>query len=202
MEAVNGPGEPGGWRLIASWFADAGGISQTLSGLAALVGIYLIWVQIKDVKRARRAEIFLDLADRWTAIYPQRLAVLKLPPLDQNKVGENYGHDYRKLFRDPIWQDMRALLNFFEVVGLLVHQKFITPAEVFVLVSVDHFGGHCNDPASCAPDAPDPLPEDGTVFAILKPYLAFLRETYRSDIYCFYDQYLLPEYIRRTPLRP
>ncbi|HWT13240.1 MAG TPA: hypothetical protein VN231_10845 [Allosphingosinicella sp.] len=167
----------GAWNISP----DAISAGATLaSAILAALGIWFVWRQLRALSQQSRSQIFLDLADRWTAIYPARIQVLGMKATSVEALIAKYP-DYRQLFAEEFWPKMRELLNFFEVVGLMIHQKFITAPEVFVLVSVDR---------------------EGDMNAVLQPYINFLRLTYRDDIYKFYDEYLLPEYHKRVPLVP
>lgn len=190
MDAATMTPGPAASDLVARVLGDFG----AWSALIALVtlGFTLIFsmVQVRGVKRAERAQMFLDLSQRWTATYDHRQAVMKITAPD--KIVAAYGSDYRLLLESDHWKHIRPLLNLFETIGLLVYRGYVNPADIFVLVSVDNF-----------PDPAGPNdPSTGLLLEKMRPFIAHLRRHYRHDIYVFYDRFLLPEYAARRPLVP
>lgn len=177
-----------------------------VTGLTGMVGLLLIilqlWYVTRQIKRAGRqfelsqstetSRIFFEVMDRWAAQYQNRCSLLAKEPTTAEALVEKYGLDASKLLDDDLWQEeIRPLLNFYEFLGVLISNDKLDQDEVleriFTLVTVDVY-----------PDQ-NYVMEAGSMYKHLEPYLKYLRSdeftAYRSDIYVYYDQELIPEYI-------
>jgi hypothetical protein len=191
---------PGG---ILAWLG--GLVSQnmgtTLTIVLTCLTVLLTYRQFVE-SRAQRTQIFLNIADRWTKIYNDRLKIMALPDTSDAELEQLYGSNYQLLFDEKFWLSMRTVLNFFEIIGVMIHRKYIGRKEVFVLVSVDYYPtGDALERMQLAMGDLDPSLM-ATLYCKLRPYLLYLRRHYRADIYEFYDDYLLGLYAKRKPLRP
>ena len=92
------------------------------------------------------------------------------------------------------WAKLRDVCNFFEFLGVSLHEDHIEAEPLFVLVTVDVFKDIENgQPVSVA---------DGVMYSRLKGPIEYLRAVYRPDIYWYYDEYLLPRYKQHKPKKP
>jgi hypothetical protein len=162
--------------------------------LSVIVTVLFSVIQLRNAikglqggDKAFRAQIFMQITDKWSAIYKQRNAVLESEPttvkqLEENKnYQENDRPSYRKFLASEEWKGIREVCNFFEFLGLTLHQGFIEAGPLFVLVTVED--------------------KEGKMSRNLRPYIAYLRKHYRPDIYVFYD-YLFEQYKNHKPLLP
>ena len=150
---------------------------------------------------AYKAQMLLSLSEKWTAILPARYAMMTFLADGKNRdayIGTAANpRTTSAFFGQEEWHSptkgLRCVLNFFETLGLLIEQGYIDAADAFVLVSVDNFPDEATN---------GKLAEDGSFFKLVKPVLDYLRANYRSDMYVWYDQYLLPLYCKQPPLVP
>lgn len=129
---------------------------------------------------AARADSLFEIANRWSAIYLARNAVLAAEPIWEGRLAKEYGTDFNRFLNSPDWLEVRDVCNFFELLGMMLRENMVTREALFVLVTVDRFSD---------PDFPE-----GVMFERLRGRIEYLRKHYRPDIYTYYDQYLLPEY--------
>jgi hypothetical protein len=172
-------------------------ISTLFAAIATLFSFLQIQkntIQMKHQQQAERARVFMEITDRWSKIYPIRNHALAAPVVSKEDLLKNYGRDYKAYLDSQEWKDLRGVCNFFEFLGVVLHQKFITPGELFVLVTVDVFKQEAAGHVEQVPD--------GVMYSRLKGPISYLREVYRPDIYVFYDQYLLVRYKNHRPLVP
>lgn len=150
--------------------------------------------QFELQKLAERTRSFMMIADRWSEIYNVRNAALGGSILTRDELLTKYQRNYKKFLASAEWKELRPLCNFFELLGTVLHRKYIDPDDLFVLVTVDVFKEN-NDGTE------EHVPE-GVMYSRLKGPIEYLREVYRSDIYWFYDQYLLTRYKKHIPRLP
>jgi len=192
------------WASLQAWESLAT-IGSAVVGAVGLLFIawqvYQLRVQTRSAQQVHRSEMFLHLVDKWSETLTSRYKVLNEEEVDYETLRKKYKTS-SDLFNSKEWADLRKVLNFFEIVGLMVHQDYVTAKEAFVLVSVDHYEQD---------DAREIRTfEEGKFYRRAQPYLQYLRKHYRSDIYVFYDRYLLPLYhahsvqpfLPDNPLRP
>lgn len=128
-----------------------------------------------------KAQSLFQISDKWTAIYPSRNAVLASRDISKTALLQKYGNDYSLFLNsEEDWTSVREVCNFFEFLGMLVQGDFVDKEHLFVVVTVDRFD--------------DPEYPDGILYSKLKGRIEYLRQVYRSDIYEYYDKFLLPEY--------
>ncbi len=131
--------------------------------------------------RTFRAQIFMQIADKWSAIYQTRTKVLSSTPRTLQQLEDEFKDDYQKFMISPEWLDIRQVCNFFEFLGVALDQGFIEEGPLFVLVTVED--------------------REGKMSRNLRPYIEYLRKHYRTDVYIFYD-YLFEKYRAHKPLQP
>lgn len=149
--------------------------------------------QTKINERTEIANAIWQVSDRWTAIYEQRKQVLNLRIKSDEELEEEYDN-YKKLLNSPEWNSIRSVLNFYEIVGILIHKELVPQDEVFAIVTVDQYPNA--DTRSKQNGA------DGRMYKILHPYILYLRKHYRNDIYHFYDRILVQRYADRPDYTP
>ena len=158
-------------------------IVAIISMSSLIVTISIAVFQLRRVDRTFRSQIFMQISDKWSVIYPQRNRVLNSEPTTLKQLQEKYAGNYRSFLASEEWNGIREVCNFFEFLGVILHQGFIEAGPLFALVTVE--------------DA------EGNTSSNLRPYIAFLRKHYRPDVYVFYD-YLLEQYEshKATPFSP
>lgn len=199
-----------GLAATASFFpevvVDAANVIAGAVALFTFPAIFWQLLQIKkqseSEKKTNQAGMMLDLADRWSDVLSHRYEVMRMlenPAAHNVDIEADFHNDYRRLMASDFWRkDLRPVFNFYEFLGLMIHQGNISAKEAFVLVSVDHY-----DWDQLAEDGRDPLEtsfRDGDFFKKVEDYLKLLR-TYRRDIYVFYD-YFLAELYHLNRLEP
>ncbi|MEQ1695238.1 MAG: hypothetical protein ABL901_05285 [Hyphomicrobiaceae bacterium] len=197
----------------ANWVSAIG----TWTGMIfTVLALFLAGYQLRRQANTARAESFSRIAHEWTAMYKARNDVISGQVVITDSRGERHVHKLKTLdeleelyptydlfFKNCVeWPEIRQLCNFFEKLGVAVHQRFLEPQFLFILVTVDTKSA---DPLN--PDGP------GAIELHLAPYIQYLRGgkpgkksrriAYRKDIYVFYD-YLLNEWRhqRHHPMRP
>ncbi|HEX4032732.1 MAG TPA: hypothetical protein VHX20_20400 [Terracidiphilus sp.] len=181
--------------------ATASTFASFLSAFFAMIAAVASWSQVRvnskhagSQDRAVRADIFLKIADRWS-----RVLLIRRNLIDKGKVttyqelDAQYGPRARDYLISDEWQKtMRPICNFYEILGVMLEQRSIEPEALFVLVTVDtvnKFEGH--DAAG------NPLQQVGlAIHRQLQGPIEYLRRNYRSDIYVYYDKYLLQAYLQ------
>jgi len=176
------------------------------TGSTGMVGLFLIilqlWYVTRQIKRTRHqfelsqsaetSRIFFEVMDRWAELYPGRCSLLAKPPTSADDLVKEFGPDASKLLEDNKWQEeIRPILNFYEFLGVLLSNDKLDEDEIleqiFTLVTVDVYPNR------------EYVMEIGPIYKHLEPYLTYLRSDdysgYRSDIYKYYDQVLIPKYI-------
>jgi hypothetical protein len=78
-------------------------------------------------------------------------------------------------------------MNFYEFLGILLKKEYVEEDEAFVLVSVDHFPRKLGSGQRVGP-------QEGEYYKLVRPYIDFLRDNYRDDIYLYYDHIALTRY--------
>jgi hypothetical protein len=151
-----------------------------------MVAIFQLRNAIKGLQRgekAFRAQIFMQITEKWSAIYPQRNRVLDSEPTTLKQLEEKYTENYRPFLASEEWNGIREVCNFFEFLGVSLQQGFIEAGPLFALVTVED--------------------KEGKTSSNLRPYIAYLRKHYRSDVYVFYD-YLFEQYVNHkgSPFLP
>ena len=150
-------------------------VLTTISSVAAAISSFHAFRQIRGQSRTFELMMLTDIAKKWGSLYATRNAVMN-STIDGEALHNHHGNDYVKFLNSPEWKDIREVCHFFEMVGLYLHEGYIKPDVLFVLVTVD-----------------DP---EGKMSGKLIPIINYLREVYRPDIYVFYDQYLLPIFLK------
>jgi hypothetical protein len=187
--APGGPSSAPGWRVIVfagriavTWLGDHIPVIATIiiSTLGLLATVSIAVSQLRRVDRTFRAQIFMQISDKWSVIYPQRNRVLNSEPTTLKQLQEKYAGNYRPFLASEEWNSIREVCNFFEFLGVILHEGFIEAGPLFALVTVE--------------DA------EGKTSGNLGPYIAFLRKHYRPDVYEFYD-YLLGQYEKHKGMR-
>ncbi len=149
---------------------------------------------LDDQRKTFRARMLLRISEEWNRILPIRYSLLDR--LKQDRVDDRvdiekrYG-SWSQFLNTDDWKEIREVLNFFEFLGILIEKEYVNEDEAFVLVSVDHF----QRPEGTGIRVP---PEQGDFYSLVKPYIDFLRHSYRSDIYYYYDRVALPRYHARV----
>jgi hypothetical protein len=125
---------------------------------------------------------------------------LRRPDAHNVDIAQDFQNDCSKLMDSDFWKDeLRKVLNFYEFLGLMIHQGNIDANEAFVLVSVDHFNWDSLREEH-GKGREDTTFKDGDFYQKVAPYLDLVRE-YRTDIYVFYD-YFLTELYHANRLEP
>ncbi len=190
------------FEYVVGWSNIISAIVAIASLLIAVAGIIFVWVQLRQIKyqglkdeKANHAGMMLDLAQRWSEVLKSRYDVMKKlrdPKAHKVDIEQDFNNDCSKLMDSDFWTgELRKVLNFYEFLGLMIHQGNIDPDEAFVLVSVDHF--NWDSLRKDGKEREDTTFEDGDFYQKVAPYLDLVRE-YRTDIYVFYDQYLAEIY--------
>jgi hypothetical protein len=147
---------------LAAWVSAIG----TCTGLIFVIAsLYLTRGQLRRQADTLRSQVFSQIADDWTRLYPIRNAVIggavwdghankKLRTLQEL---EDAYPTYDLFFKDPNneRQEIRQLCNFYEKLGVAVHKEFLEAELVFVLVTIDT--------------------KSGDIKARLAPYIQYLR---------------------------
>jgi hypothetical protein len=153
-----------------SGFGEYGLLIYTLGVVAAILfSSFQTRIAIKGAQRGDksfRADIFMKIADKWSAIYETRNTVLNAEPTTLEQLEAKYTN-YRPFLASAEWKGIREVCNFFEFLGVVLHEGFIDKGPLFVLVTVQD--------------------KEGKMSRNLKPYIQYLRKHYRPDIYIFYD---------------
>ena len=195
LRAATSKGHKGdGIRTTQMTLENWASVAGIISALAIVSAAVFAFFQIKWAASSDRARIFMKIADRWSDIYDARNHVLAEPVLTKDAIFERHGRDYKKFLASDEWKAIRPVCNFFEFLGVILHQKFIRGEELFVLVTVDVFKEIV--------DREDVLVPDGVMFSKLRGPIEYLREVYRPDIYVLYDKFLLKQYRSRGALTP
>jgi len=193
---------------ISAWSAFAAAIIAAISAGIVLSQLRKLNDQLKRETQAfnhqtksHEAQMLLSLSEKWSAILPARYAMMQFledhnnltafigTPANPRKASDFFGQE-RWCSPD---KGLRCVLNFYETLGLLIRQEYISAQDAFVLVSVDSFPAAGTNGMDC---------EKGSFFTLVQPVLAYLRQHYRADMYVWYDQYLLPLYCRHTLFLP
>ena len=186
----------------------AAAIAASISAVFTMVTTFIFLMQLRinrqhagSQERSVRAEwerIFLDIADRWSAILPISRKLLEAPLIHTlEELEANYENSGSKTCKDFLCTDewekiLRPICNFYETIGVILKHKCIDPDPIFVLVTVD------NHETIDEVDAGGNVTErkEFAIYRWLKGPIAYLRKYYRPDIYEYYDRYLLAVYSR------
>ena len=143
-----------------------------------LVGLYQSTVSLIRSQKTEQAELYFEIATRWTATLKVLYQVRNNPPPTTAQLEAQYG-SCADFMSTAEWRETyRPICNFFEDLGLLVYNKNIPIEIIRVLVTVS--------------------PND---YLLMKPVLDYVRGNYRHDIYSFWN-YLLEQAEKTKPLRP
>lgn len=191
------------FEYVVGWSNIISAIVAIASLLIAAAGIFFVWVQLRQIKyqglkdeKANHAALMLDLAKRWSEVLEARYKVmqkLRSPDAFNVDIAKDFHNDCSRLMDSDFWKDeLRKVLNFYEFLGLMIHQGNIDANEAFVLVSVDHFNWDSLREEH-GKEREDTTFKDGDFYQKVAPYLDLVRE-YRTDIYVYYDYYLTELY--------
>lgn len=188
---------------IGSLAATFSATIALLSAIIALLTLRLLRQQLGGLNKQAeheaksfQAQMLLQLSAEWTRILPKRYFVINQLQDENSHLRFTAGQDgqprpYHEFFNDTFWRDnLRAVLNFYENLGLLIARGYIAESDAFVIVSVDTFEGR------------EKIVENASFYRMVKPVLQYLRTGYREDIYVFYDRWLLRRYCEHKPLWP
>jgi len=151
---------------------------SVITAMTLLIGLLL---NVRSSNRARRVEmanVYFKVAERWTATLSLLYQVRNMPPPSLEELEKKYPNAKDFMATDEWRSNYRLICNFFEDMGLFVHNKNIPLGTRRVLVTIS---------------------EDD--YLLMKPVLDYLRNNYRQDIYIFWN-YLLREAHRHDALRP
>jgi hypothetical protein len=145
----------------------AAAVSSVGAAVAAIVAAIQAFVAAESHKvtdRNSRAQILLEIADRWTEVLKVRYEIRK--DLDRyKKLRETYAAlSVREFTATDEWRNLRVLCNFYEFIGLITYHKLISLETMLVLVTVDRAD-----------------------YDLARPVVEWLRKEYRPDIYLFWD---------------
>jgi hypothetical protein len=174
--------------------------AATISAIAAAVAAVFNYLQsrrsakqLSIQQKSERARIFKEIADRWSDIYQKRNDVLAAPILTQADLMNTYRNNYKQFLKTKEWTNLRDVCNFFEYLGVMLHEGYIEPGPLFVLVTVDVYVDVEN--------GQETKNDIGVMYSRLKGPIDYLRHVYRRDIYVFYD-YLRERYKAHKPMTP
>lgn len=186
------------------------GMSNIVSAAIAIGGLAFIWNQFrqinrqnKEIEQSNHANMMLDLSQRWSEVLTKRYTVmqrLNADNTDDIDIDRKFNRDVSAFMASDFWRnELRPVLNFYEFLGLMIHQGNISKDEAFVLVSVDSFDWDklTNNGEKSRRETSY---KDGDFYQKVSPYLEFLRD-YRNDIYAFYD-YFLAELYHENRIKP
>lgn len=149
---------------------------------------------LNDQSRTLRARMLLRISEEWNRVLPIRYALLDRLSSegmsDRQAIEQRFG-SWNSFLNTDEWKEIREVLNFFEFLGILIEKGYVDEDEAFVLVSVDHF--HRPEGTGIRVE-----PKEGDFYSLVKPYIDFLRHSYRRDIYFYYDNVALPRYHARV----
>lgn len=156
----------------AEWLLWIEGIKTAATALTA-VGLLFTYLSLRRTTRQHQVTVLSDIQESWIKIYPTRNTLLAT---DYRQIAWDE-LDYQDILARPEWLEVVGpVANFYEFLGLLVHQKYVRPEVLFVLVTVDKNSRRNAD-----------------------PLISQLRETYRGDLYIYWD-YLLKVW-EQTPAK-
>lgn len=187
------------WNDFDQFWTIAVGATGMLGMLLVVAQLFYVMVQVRRARRqfelsqaGETSRIFSEVMDRWADQYENRCALMAKPATTADALLEKHGKNPSNLLSDPTWQnEIRPMLNFYEFLGVLLSNEKLDRDEilerVFTLVTVDSYPGRSLKKA------------DGILYQHFEPYLTYLRSPdysgYRDDIYEYYDDVLIPQYI-------
>lgn len=181
--------------------ADFDQFWTAVTALTGMVGLILIiaqlWYVTRQIKRTRHqfelsqsaetSRLFIEVMDRWAAQYENRCSLLAKVATTAEALKGRFEGPSDLLAGDEWQQEIRPILNFFEFLGVLLNNDKLDKDDIrekiFTLVTVDVYPNQTY------------VRENGTLYQHLMPYVKYLRDTYRTDIYEYYDKQLVPKYI-------
>jgi hypothetical protein len=166
--------------LIAFLVQNKDAIQVVLSFLA-VIGLAMTFLSLQRGAQQRQLSALSSVQDRWNAIYEARNALIGLDlkaPEVWGLLNSDLSDDARrdKIMRSEVWlKTVRPVANFYEFIGMMVHEGYISARVLLVLVTVDD-----------------------SSWEKAQPFIAALTKTgYRPDLYVFW-RYLI-ERRRGTP---
>lgn len=146
--------------------------------------------QLDHQRRSFQVRMLLRLSEEWNRILPLRYELfddLKTANLQTKADVENEYSDWKVFLSSDEWKKIREVINFYEFLGILLKKEYVEEDEAFVLVSVDHFPRKLGTGLRASA-------QEGEFYKLVKPYIEFLRDNYRDDIYLYYDNIALTRY--------
>jgi hypothetical protein len=146
--------------------------------------------QLDHQRRTFQVRMLLRLSEEWNRVLSLRYELfdeLKSANLTTQSDVESKYTDWKLFLNSNEWKKIREVINFYEFLGILLEKQYVEEDEAFVLVSVDHFPRKLGTGQRVSA-------HEGEFYRLVKPYIAFLRDNYREDIYLYYDHVALTRY--------
>lgn len=139
-------------------------VLSAVTAASLMGGLVLNWRAGKRASRTEQAALYFDLSERWSVVLSLLYQIRLTPPPTVEELRRTHP-DVRTFLMTENWRELyRPICNFFENVGLIVHNRNLDIETVRVLITVNE--------------------ED---YVALSPILEYLRRHYRNDIYVFWD---------------
>ena len=136
-------------------------ILKTGASVATAFGLILTFISLRGTRRQHQVSVLSSIQDTWIAIYPTRNTLLAR----HYSPAEWEVREPKDILSCSEWLDIVGpVANFYEFLGVLVYRGYVRPETLFVLVTVDKITRQNAD-----------------------PLISRLRQTYRADLYVFWD---------------
>ena len=159
----------------------ASDLAVAIAVLTCVAVVGTLWIDIISNRRAmrtERAQLYFTISERWAVVLKALYRTRGTPPPSLEELEDTYPN-VRDFMQTGAWKDdYRLICNFFEDMGLIVHQKSLPVTTIQVLVTVSE-----ND------------------YRLMRPVLQYLRKHYRPDIYVLWN-YLLARSSRARAIQP
>jgi hypothetical protein len=150
--------------------------------------------QLDHQRRTLQGRMLLRISEEWNRVLPLRYELfdeLKIANLKSRADVERKFSDWKAFLNSDEWKKIREVINFYEFLGILLKKEYVEEDEAFVLVSVDHFPRKLGSGQRVSA-------HEGEFYELVRPYIEFLRDNYREDIYLYYDHIALTKYHARV----
>jgi hypothetical protein len=146
--------------------------------------------QLDHQRRTLQGRMLLRLSAEWNWVLPLRYDLfdeLERANLRSPAEVEEKFSSWQNFLSSDEWKKIREVINFYEFLGILLDKQYVEEDEAFVLVSVDHFPRKLGSGERVGP-------QEGELYKLVRPYIEYLRDNYRDDIYLLYDHVALTRY--------
>lgn len=105
------------------------------SAMGTLVSALLLYRTIRLSARGQQAQIFLEISQKYDAIYSKRNQLLR-DGIDWDELNRRYT-TYEELVNSKEWREFRDVAGCFEFIGVLVKNKYINENVLFDMIVVN-----------------------------------------------------------------